>query len=229
MLKGLIELDEAGLAQWIDDSLAQNSNILSAGLQGQTLIYKDEYQSLVIKVPHGTGLMRLFHVRMLRHEYDVYKKLEGLVDVPRCYGMVKGQYLILEYINGRAFRQGRPGNEARYFRELLQAIKNMHERQVAHMDLKKRDNLLVVDDQAPCIIDFGAAVIRKPGFHPVNHFWYNLARKFDYNAWIKLKYNNQFHLISDEDLPYYNKTKTEIIAHKIKRFYKDRVKKLFSR
>ena len=35
------------------------------------------------------------------------------------------------------------------------------------------------------------------------------------------KYQNQFHLISDEDKPYYNKTITEIISRKIKRFYKN--------
>jgi len=100
---------------------------------------------------------------------------------------------------------------------------------VAHFDLKKKTNLLVVDGNRPCLIDLGVAIIRKPGFHPLNKFLFRMARQFDFNAWIRHKYQNNPALISDEDLPYYNKTRTEIYTYKIKRFYKDRIKPKFRR
>jgi len=51
--------------------------------------------------------------------------------------------------------------------------------------------------------------------------------QFDYNAWARHKYYKQMDFLSDEDKPYYQKTKIEIASKKIKRFYKDRFLKLF--
>ncbi|MDQ1363523.1 MAG: hypothetical protein QG652_1384 [Pseudomonadota bacterium] len=223
------ESEKAGLKQWIETSLASNTHTLAAGYQGQTLIYRDAEPALVIKVPHGRGLIRKLHVRMLHHEYAVYRKLENFSAAPKCYGLIDDQYLVLQYINGLPIRQERPKDEDTYFREMFQAITRMHQLGVAHMDLKKKDNLLVVDGKYPCLIDFGAAVIYRPGFHPLNHFRYHLAMRFDNNAWIKHKYQNRFEDITGQDKPYYDKTLTEIIARKIKRFYKDRILLLMRR
>ena len=90
------------------------------------------------------------------------------------------------------------------------------------MDLKRKDNLLVRADESPCILDFGAAVIKKPGSHPLNHYHYQLAKQFDFNAWIKHKYHDRLDDISDEDRPLYKVTWTESIASKIKRLYSKR-------
>ncbi|MCW9012473.1 MAG: hypothetical protein OQL06_01725 [Gammaproteobacteria bacterium] len=221
MISELQGLDETKLKGWIESSLEQNTHILAAGYQGKTLKYEDANHQLVIKIPHGSGLIKRFHIRMLKHEYDVYQKLSGFKGAPKCFGMIDNQYLVIEFINGQPIRSARPVDEERFFRQLFEYIEAMHGCEVAHMDLKRKDNLLVVNGNEPCLIDFGAAVIRKHGFHPFNSFWYKLAQRFDYNAWIKHKYQNQFHLISDEDRPYYRKTVTEIVSRKIKRFYKD--------
>ena len=80
--------DQPGLRQWIEQSLAEDSHILAAGYQGKTLLYQPPGRKLVIKVPHGRGLARWLHTRMLRHEYAVYRRLEGLDGIPACVGMV---------------------------------------------------------------------------------------------------------------------------------------------
>lgn len=215
----LSESDKARLKQWIESSLASNSNSLAAGYQGQALIYRDEEKSLVIKVPHGRGLIRWFHIRMLQHEYAVYKKLAGFASVPECYGLIDDQYLLLQYINGLPIRAGRPQDEAGYFQQLFDAVSRMHVLGVAHMDLKKKDNLLVVDGNRPCLIDFGTAVIYQPGFHPLNHWRYKLAVRFDYNAWIKHKYHDCLDQITDSDKAFYKNTVTESVSRKIKKIY----------
>lgn len=212
-------LNETKLAQWIDKSLAENSNTLSHGYQGKVLVYANDLDRYVIKVPHGTGLTKYIHTFMLKHEFNVYRKLAGFPGCPECFGMIQNKYLVLEYIDGQAIREKRPANDKTYFNELLNLIKTMHSMQVAHMDLKRKDNLLVTSNDHPCLIDFGTAVIRKSGFHPVNAFLFSLAKRFDYNAWIKHKYHNNMDAVSDTDLLYYKQTLIEKYAGLIKRNY----------
>ena len=214
------QLDETALKLWIEESIATGSNILAAGYQGQTLLYEDENNRYVIKVPHGRGLARYFHRHMLRHEYEVYNKLGDFDGAPACYGLIDNQYLVLEFIDGRTIRTKRPLDEDEFHAKLFAHTKAMHAKSVAHMDLKRKDNLLVKADESPCILDFGAAVIKKLGFHPFNQYHYQVAKQFDYNAWIKHKYHDRS---SDEitmfDRKYYKVTWIEAAASLIKRLY----------
>jgi serine/threonine protein kinase len=214
------ELDEAGLKQWIEESIATNANTLAAGYQGQTLLYEDAGNSYVIKVPHGKGMARYFHRHMLRHEYDVYRKLGDFSGSPRCLGLIDKQYLVLEFVEGRTIRSKRPLDEDEFHHKLFEHIETMHARGVAHMDLKRKDNLLVKTDESPCILDFGAAVIRKTGFHPLNAYRYKIAKQFDYNAWLKHKYHDRYPRdISIVDRKYYRLTWVEALASRIKAIY----------
>ena len=214
-------LDEAALKQWIEESLATGGNVLAAGYQGQTLVYEDEHNHLVIKTPHGAGLERWFHKKMLRNEYAVYQRLGDFDGAPTCYGLIDKQYLVLEYIDGRTIRHKRPLDEEEFHRKLFGYIRTMHARNVAHMDLKRKDNLLVRGDEMPCILDFGAAVIRKKGFHPFNQYRFKLGKQFDYNAWIKHKYHNRMRDITMFDRKYYKPTWVEVIAGALKGLYTD--------
>ena len=214
------QLDEAAIKQWIEESIATGTNILAAGYQGQTLYYEDENNRYVIKVPHGKGLARTFHLRMLRHEYEAYKKLGDFDGAPDCYGLIDDQYLVLEFIDGRTIRKKRPLDEEEFHARLFDQIRTMHSKSVAHMDLKRKDNLLVKIDESPCILDFGAAVIKKQGFHPFNQYRYKVAKQFDYNAWIKHKYHDRSpDEISMIDRKYYKVTWVEAVASKIKSLY----------
>ena len=212
-------VDASELKKWIENSLANNSHVLAAGYQGKTLLYELDGRKLVIKTPHGKGISRLIHTHMLRHEYQVYLRLTGYPYAPACYGMVDNRYLVLEFIDGTTIRDHRPNDEAAYIDKLFDAIRQLHERDVAHMDLKKKDNLLVTIDDNPCLLDFGTAVIRKPGLHPLNRFRYRLARQFDYNAWVKHKYHDRMHALSDADRVHYKVTRVEALAGWLKQTF----------
>jgi tRNA A-37 threonylcarbamoyl transferase component Bud32 len=157
---------------------------------------------------------------MLRNEYRVYTKLSGLTGIPVCYGFIDGRYLVLEFIGGTPIRSARIADPGWFFESLLNLIKEIHNLGVAHTDLKKKDNILVVDGKTPYVIDFGVAVVRKPGFEPFNHYLYKLAKKFDYNAWAKLKYNRKLKYISEKDRQYYDRTFVEKVSRRIKRMYR---------
>ncbi|MGB5457427.1 MAG: hypothetical protein WBN36_08955 [Gammaproteobacteria bacterium] len=210
-------LDETALKKWIEDSIKSGAHVLAAGYQGQTLVYQDAHNHLVIKIPHGGGLVRYFNRHMLRHEYAVYQQLGDFDGVPACYGLIDRQYLVLEYIEGRTIRTKRPLDEDEFHRKLFNYIRVMHARRVAHMDLKRKDNLLVTSDESPCILDFGAAVIKKKGFHPFNQYRFKIGKQFDYNAWIKHKYHNRsMDEVTMFDRKYYKLTWIEALAGGLK-------------
>lgn len=213
------QLDEAALKQWIDQSIATGRNILAAGYQGKILHYQEAGNDFLIKVPHGRGVAHYFHRHMLRHEYAAYQQLGDFEGAPACHGLIDGQYLVLEYVQGRTIRDKRPLYEDEFHSKLFDQIRAMHDKGVAHMDLKRKDNLLVKTDESPCILDFGAAVIRKQGFHPFNRYHFKIGRQFDFNAWIKHKYHDRMDEISVLDRTYYRPTWIEVIAGVVKSFY----------
>lgn len=212
----LKDLDTPDLKKWIEDSLESDTNTLASGYQGKTLLYNNDEQKIVIKTPHGRGLVKYLHIRMLRHEAKAYQLLEHMEGIPKCYGLIDNKYLALELIEGDPIRNKRPVNSEKFYAQLFSAIENMHLLGVAHMDLKKKDNLMVTHHDQPCILDFGASIIKKQGFHPINLFLYRLARRYDYNAWIKHKYHDNMRNISDKDKIYFQRTYSEKIAKKLK-------------
>ena len=219
-------LTESELLEWIRGSVKTGSNIFRRGYQGYVYLYKDKDRRLIIKAPMGWGLGRLIRRAMLRNEYRVYSRLSGVPGLPHCYGLLDGCYLVLEFIDGIPIRNAKITDRQVFFEALLKLIKKLHEAGVAHTDLKKKDNLLVVEGQTPCVIDFGVAVIRKPGFAPLNRYLYNLSRKFDFNAWVKLKYDGKYENMIDEDREYFNRTVIEKVSRWIKDTYL-RIKEVF--
>lgn len=220
MLRGLDGLSEDTLARWTEDSLATGTHCLARGYQGQTLLYRDNDRRLVIKAPAGRGIRKWIATLMLRHEARVYEQLTGFPAAPRCYGLLRDRYLVLEYIEGAPARHAGIADREAFFAELLAHIKTLHARGVAHSDLQKKDNLLLVDGQHPCLLDFGAAVIRKSGFAPFNHFHYRFAERLDFNQWVKFKYQGQLENMSAADRQYYRRTRLEKLARSLKRFWR---------
>ena len=216
-MNGIVDIQE--LLPWIQQSLKDNTNLLAKGYQGQTLLYVDDDLKIVIKTPHGGGLIKYIHTRLLRHEYEAYKHLHGVSGVPKCYGFIDDTYLAIEYIEANTIRQHRPSDGSSFYDQLFDTVEQLHARNVAHADLKKKDNLLVSKEGKPYIIDFGVAIIYKPGFHILNHYLFRLGKRFDYNAWIKHKYMGRIGAIGDTDKRYYNRSVLEKFSSKLKQNY----------
>jgi predicted Ser/Thr protein kinase len=189
------------------------------GYQGAVYLCESQGRSFIVKAALGGGLAGLLRRWMLRREYDAYRRLTDFAGSPRCYGLIDSRYLVLEYIDGLTLRSGQIDDRRTYFNTLFAHIRELHRRGVAHADLKRRDNLLVIGGRLPCLVDFGAAILRKPGFAPFNHYLYELARRLDFNAWAKLKYEGRMEELTPEDRPYYRRTAIEIVARAIKRSY----------
>ena len=203
----------------VTTSIKDGRNILGRGYQGKTYIFSERGRQLVIKAPQGRGPAAFIRRRMIANEYAVYNRLSGMEGIPVCHGLLKKRYLVLEFVDGIPIKDAQIEDRTYFCNVLLRLIKDIHRSGVAHGDLKKKDNILVVDGRHPILLDFDVAIIRKDGVAPVNHFLHNLFIKFDYNAYIKVKYRKRWDRISDDDRQYYQRTLIEKLAGWVKRSY----------
>ena len=153
-------------------------------------------RELAVKTAAGRGPLLAVNRHALRREYQAYLRLEGLAGIPVCHGLVEDRFLVLDLIDARPFRDSRIGPE--FFDQLLQTIRAMHARGVAHGDLKRKSNLMVDTGGKPVLLDFGAATLLRNGRHPINRRLFEFMRQTDLNAWVKLKYGG-YKGVSDAD------------------------------
>jgi len=93
-------------------------------------------------------------------EARAYRRLEGLPGIPRLLAACKGPALMFEFIDGLDLKQaGKQGQlPPDFFDHLKTLVHAVHERGVAHCDLKASGNILVRPDGRPVIIDWGASI-----------------------------------------------------------------------
>lgn len=162
--------------------------LIARSNQGTLVRVQADGFDLAVKTPMGYGPLWYGRRFSLQREYRAYRRLEGLAAFARCLGLFGGCHLALEYIEGRLLREAGPADPDAFFDRLKTAVVAMHERGVVHGDLKSRSNVMVDTHDRPVIIDLGTAVVRKPGFHPINHFVFDYLRRIDRNGFVKLKY-----------------------------------------
>jgi tRNA A-37 threonylcarbamoyl transferase component Bud32 len=202
------------LVRWADDQLESGENILATSNQGTVLHYRDEDHDLVLKTAMGRGAARRTRQHTLEREFEAYRRIHGVPGVPRCYGMLEGRYLALEYVRGTPYREAVISDREAWFAALLDTLQACHARGVAHGDLKNKSNLMNTEAGMPCVIDFGMTVVRRDGFRPINHLLFRFFRQLDLNAWVKHKYQGRFEDVSEEDQALYHDSAIERLARR---------------
>ena len=169
-----------------DPEMLAHADVLARSNQGIVYRLVLDGRELAVKQAAGTGPLLAINRHALKREFLAYRRLEGVAGVPHCLGMVRGRLLVLEYVPARPFRDA--AVEPVFFGRLFETIQAMHARGVAHGDLKRKANLMVDAQDRPVLLDFGAATLLRPGWHPVNRRLFEFMRQTDLNAWVKLKY-----------------------------------------
>ncbi len=211
--------EDSDLLRRVQEALAAGRGEAQAAYQGTLLLLRNFDPPLIVKYATGWGPVRWLRAAMIRREYRVYQRLGGIQGIPRCFGLIPGPGLVLEYVEGVPRRGAEILDREAFFAELLEIVRAIHARGVAHGDLEKRSNILVVDKRWPLVIDFGMALVRKDGFAPLHRRLYNLLVRLDLNQWVKIKYDRQLHLAAPTDLALYRLTWPERIARAIKKTY----------
>lgn len=197
------------LADWLKSLDFRSGETLGESNQGEVRRFRFKGFDLAIKTPKGRGLARWLRLKSLRREHRIYQVLEGVAGFPHCYGLFHDRYLVLEFISGSDFRHAGLPDRGAFFGQLLTTIEAMHERGIAHGDLKRKDNLRVDPSGRPVIIDLGTAVRRKEkGQGSINRKLFAFIRQTDLNAWIKLKYG-RYHDIPGEDAKLLRRSRLE--------------------
>ena len=206
--------------------IQHGERLATNGNQGSIYVCSIGDRRVVIKDATGWGPAGALRRWTLRREYANYCRLRDVKGIPRCYGLISGRYLVLELIDGETLRHATIEDRTHFFEQFFAIITSIHEHGVAHGDLMRKENTLVSHDQRPYLIDFGVSVVRKPGFHPLNHFWHGFLYQLDLNAWVKHKYNRKLENISPADARYYRPTRLELVARVIKRTWVNLKRKL---
>ena len=115
---------------------------------------------LVKDVRYSAGAYRYTVGRLLLHwEARIYRHLEGLPFVPRFFGWLDGDALVIEQVEGVPL-SGVGGAELdpAFYDRLGECLARLHERGVVHLDLRHRSNILVAPGGRPVLIDFASAL-----------------------------------------------------------------------
>jgi len=146
---------------------------------------------LILKDFSGKSwIVRLLGRRQIAHEIRALRRLAGLPGIPRCYGEDPGGAgIMIEHIDGEwitRFCARSPGKAQALFERLTALVRDIHTRGVAHLDLRKRDNILVAPDGWPWVIDFNASFCFDPG-SPARRILFPALRRIDEAAVLKWK------------------------------------------
>ena len=158
-----------GLSSLCRANLAERTHTqLSSGgwTKANVVLAEDGDRSVVVKdfaTPRST-LRRHFGRWLLRRELRAYRALAGHPAVPRVVDQLDDLALVLEYRPGILLSRSLRGEVPKGFlAELREAIELMHERGVAHLDLRHRSNILAGEDGHPVLLDFASAICFRRG------------------------------------------------------------------
>ena len=161
MVDALSSLCRANLAERIDRQLSSGG-----WTKARVSLVRDGERRVVVKdfAAERAPLRRLLGRVLLRRELRAYRALVGHPAVPRVIGELDDWGLVLEYRPGTLLSRSLKGQlPADFVERLREAIELMHERGVAHLDLRHRSNILAGEDGRPVLIDFASAICFRPG------------------------------------------------------------------
>jgi predicted Ser/Thr protein kinase len=147
----------------------------------------------VLKDYRGKNLLTrgLLAPRLVKGEFDILRRLEGIPGIPRAFAIVEKRALLLEYVEGATLGKFKAGELPDSTFDLLRdTVRAMHERGVVHLDLRQKKNILIDAQKRPWLIDFGAAMKGRIA---------SKARGVDESALLKFKGRNWPHLMTDAD------------------------------
>ena len=135
----------------------QNPDVLLVRHGGGRVVVKDF-------APRGFFVRRFLGPWLARREQRAWRALDGHPAVPRWLGTIDPLAFAIEYRPGRTLfgvpRQPLPED---FLPQLAAALEEMHRRGVAHLDLRNRTNVLQGERGQPVLIDFGSALVFRPG------------------------------------------------------------------
>ncbi|MGV8961491.1 MAG: serine/threonine protein kinase [Stenotrophomonas sp.] len=138
------------------------SEALKSDSFGRILLVHEAGRCFVRRDLTATPLwLRLPAWSLARREARALQRLDGMPATPRLLAW-DGRWLDRSFMAGAAMYQRPPHGDLAYFRAARKLLQRVHRRGIAHNDLAKEANWLVLEDGSPGLIDFQLAVIGAP-------------------------------------------------------------------
>jgi hypothetical protein len=160
---------------------------------------------------------------LIWREKNAYDRLKGIRGVPTLYRVIDGLALIIEEIPGKNIESMETvaNLSDKFFEDLRVLVEGIHERGMAHCDLKRAPNIILGDDGKPYIVDWAASISKKEfGFFPLRLIYERFIQD-DLNAIIKIRLKHHPEEVSPEEK---NRYANRGMGEKIIRGIKDKVK-----
>ena len=127
---------------------------------GYWTLTRDGISLLVKDVRYSAAAFRYTLGRiLLRREANAYRRLDGLPFVPRYFGRLDADAIVLEKVDAPPLtRFGGEDLDPEFYDRLEACVAGIHDRGVVHLDLRHRSNILVAPGGRPMIIDFASAL-----------------------------------------------------------------------
>ena len=148
---------EQGPRDLLNRGNRRNPDVYKVGIGAASIVVKDY-------APRGRWVRATLGRWVTRREARAWRALRGHPSVPAFRGSIDALAFAVEYRPGRRMSRKLAGELPVDFCDRLEeAVAEMHRRGVLHLDLRHRSNVMVGDDGAPVLIDFGSALCLRPG------------------------------------------------------------------
>lgn len=87
------------------------------------------------------------------HELKVLRRLQDIEQVPQLISTFGRTGFLYGYISGKSLDEN-PALPENYFDELITLLRQIHTRNICYIDMNKRGNILIGEDNRPHLIDF---------------------------------------------------------------------------
>ncbi|MDH3691504.1 MAG: hypothetical protein OEU36_18845 [Gammaproteobacteria bacterium] len=125
---------------------------------------------------------------LARREARALQRLRGIHGVPDFIGRVGPSGILMEYVPGNKMVRSAEIDWESLFQRLSEIVASIHDRGIAHCDLRSRNNVLIDEREAPYIVDFVASIGRGRLWNPVSRFIFTQFCRADRMAISKLKH-----------------------------------------
>lgn len=169
------------------------ANIWLAKVNEQLVAVKDyQLKGFLFKLVFGRWL--------IKREFEIYKKLQGIKGIPYVYKLLDKDAFILEYVEGMDCSKLDKGSIPEvFFKQLKDLIDEIHSHGIVHCDLKKRANIIVTKGYQPYLVDFATSFTQGHRFNFIRNWFYRQFYQDDLKAIAKLKKRIAPHLLTQEE------------------------------
>ena len=160
------------------------------GIKADLLLVSRDGRLVVVKDYGKRGwlgrMLGRFHVA---REARIYRILQDVRGVPSFLGSRDRESFTVAHVPGRPIDQYQHHKQEvveKILGELERLIDEIHRKGITHLDLRRRDNILVDENGQVHIIDFAGSLHFRPG--SLGDWWlFPLLKKIDESAFLKWK------------------------------------------